>query len=205
MFHRRFCSLPLLATLSLAAGCQNSPGEEPPPAGNSAAKSQASSPGDPAKVAPPAASPKPSARPANPPPEPSAAGDDRPSVTPAAAASSSSGGPYVAVSRRAGSSIPDALGTGRFSVRDNCVVYTPNGSSDHFTPVFPPGTRLVRASDGRATALRIGGMTAEFGRAYRLSGGEVPLAAVPDAQLSAPVPARCPGRRFMLGRVTASP
>jgi hypothetical protein len=188
----------LLALLSLGAGCQNSPSEEgPSPPANAAARSQAGSPPNPA-LAPSDAAPGRSAE------APPAGGSKAPSTAPALA-SSTAGGPYLAVRRSAATAIPDALGSGRFSVREDCVVWEPSGSPDRFTPVFPPGTQLVTAADGSPAALRVGGRSAEFGRTYRVSGGEVPAAAAPDGALRAPVPDRCPARRFMFGRVREAP
>jgi hypothetical protein len=196
---RLSCSLPLLVLLPLGAACQNSPPDEgaSPPA-NPAVTSQAGSPPDPTIAAPSDSAPDRSAEP------PPAGGDKAPSTAPAST-SSTAGGPYLAVSRSAASAVPDALGSGRFSVRDDCVVWEPEGSADRFTPLFPPGTQLVRAADGSPSALRIGGVTARFGRTYRVTGGEVPAAAAPDSALRAPIPDRCPARRFMFGRLREAP
>ncbi|HEX6375865.1 MAG TPA: hypothetical protein VFZ91_09095 [Allosphingosinicella sp.] len=189
----------MLALLPLGAGCQNSPPEDgaSPPA-NAAARSPAGSPPD-STIAAPSDSAR--DRSAEPPP---AVGDRAPSTAPASA-SSTAGGPYLAVSRSASSAVPDALGSGRFSIRDDCVVWELEGAADRFTPVFPTGTQLVRTADGSPSALRIGGVTARFGRTYRVSGGEVPAAAAPDGALRSPIPARCPARRFMFGRVREAP
>lgn len=178
--------------LSLAGGCQNAGDERSsPPAGNVAARNPANAPADPAYGAT-ADIPSPSsARSVDPSP-------DRHDVTPPRAPAIA--GPYLAVAR-SGSAVPDALGTGRFSVRNGCVVYRPDGSPDVFMPVFPARTRLLRSADGTAAALIVGGRRVEFGRSYRLSGGEVPASAAPGL----PAPDRCPQRRFLLGRVTASP
>lgn len=197
MIARQVSSLPLLAMLSLAAGCQNSSGEEgaTPPAGNAAALNASSPPAGRAAAPPPET------------PPPSGSADPSPAVdnstppappTPASAPAEpapAAAGPYLAVAR-SGSAIPDALGAGRFTVRDDCVVYRPDGSSDVFTPVFPAGTRLV------PNGLSVGGRRVEFGRSYRVSGGEVPAS---GARLASPAPDRCPARRFVLGRVSASP
>ena len=185
--------------LSLAAGCQNSPAEEgaSPPAANAAARNPASPPADGGTPPPEAPSPPPSGT-----ADPSPAADDAgpPPAPPPAAPPAAAAGPYLAVAR-GGPAVPDALGSGRFSVRDGCVVYRPDGSSDVFTPVFPAGTRLVRAPDG----LSVGGRRVEFGRSYRVSGGEVPPSALADARPVSPVPDRCPARRFLVGSVAASP
>lgn len=188
-------SLSLLALLSLSSGCQNSPSEEGTSlAPDAAARSRADSPPNPAIKPPPDPVTGPSAEP------PPAAGDRGPSTAPASR-SSTAGGPYIAVRRSAAAAVPDALGSGRFSIRDDCVVWEPEGSAERFTPLFPTGTQLVRAADGSPSALRIGGVTARFGRTYRVSGGEVPAAAAPNSALRAPISDRCPVRRFMFGRL----
>lgn len=195
----RSSSLPLLALLSLGSACQNPPPEDrvSPPA-NAAAMNGPGSPPDPTLAARSDAAPGRSAEP------PAADRDGTPSTAPASA-SSTARGPYLAVGRSAAGAVPDALGSGRFSIRDDCVVWQPEGSADLFTPILPPGTQLVRAADGSPSALRIGGVTAQLGRAYRVSGGEVPAAAAPSNALQAPIPDRCPVRRFKFGRVREAP
>ncbi|MEO7177661.1 MAG: hypothetical protein ABIW83_02345 [Allosphingosinicella sp.] len=111
------------------------------------------------------------------------------------------GDPYLAVNLHRNSSIPEALGAGRFSVRNNCIVYNPVGTANFLTPILPAGSQLAKTAAGTVTALRIRGALAQLGRAYRVSGGEVAGAAISNKQLQAPVPARCPGRLFMFGRV----
>jgi hypothetical protein len=178
-----------LAILALAAGCENSPAEKGKTTPTTAASSVQPESPPPSSVSVPA--------------NPSRAAENRDEAPGHSSPISSvpDGDPYLAVDLRSNSSIPEALGTGRFLVRDNCIIYNPAGAADFFTPILPAGSQLARSADGTVTALRIRGTLAQLGRAYRISGGEVASTAISDRQLQAPVPARCPSRRFMFGRV----
>jgi hypothetical protein len=172
---------------SVPASCTNAPGTEPPANRSTDAREASRTP---------AASPARAAA-----DDAYRAGNDTKDM----AVSSTPGAPYLALRRSAATAVPDALGSGRFLVRENCVIWERSGSGDQFTPLLPPGSQLVMAANGRPAALRIAGLSAEVGRTYRVSGGEVPASAAPDGALHAPVPSRCPARRFMFGRLREGP
>lgn len=130
--------------------------------------------------------------------------EDHPPADIAAPQDEEAGAPYLAINVRTGSSFPDALGAGRFSVADRCVVFAAAGEPGSFTPIFPAGTRLREAADGAAAGLTVRGSPVAFGRTYRVSGGEILLAGATDVQPHSPIPDECPRRYFLVGRVTSS-
>lgn len=111
------------------------------------------------------------------------------------------GHPHLAVNVRTDSTIPEALGAGSFFVREACVVFSAEGEPGYFTPILPAGTQLSRGPGREPNGLTVRDGTIEFGKRYRVSGGEVVLAGASDVRLTGRIPDRCPRPTYLLGSV----
>lgn len=96
---------------------------------------------------------------------------------------------FVQTFPEAGYPTPDTVTSGRFAVRQGCLVFESGGEA--FRAVLPAGSRYA----GTEGIIFAGGGRAELGRTLAVKGGEGEFGVASD------VPAACPSRALLIGGV----